>query len=265
MIETKTIGFIGGGNMGTALMTGLLGKTKGLLASDKDPKKLEALQKAGIIAAKCNREVAEKSDVVVLAVKPNMYPAVIKEIREQDVSEKLFISIAAGVSSKKVQELFGKEVKVLRAMPNTPALVGRGMTVLSGSESDGEEALGIGKEIFSAVGAVSVLPEKLMNAVTAVNGSSPAYVYMMIEAMADAAVRDGIPRSDAYRIAAESVAGAAEMVLKTGKHPGELKDAVCSPGGTTIAAVEALEENGFRNALIKAMDACTKKAEELGK
>lgn len=265
MLEKKTVGFIGGGNMGTALMTGLLGRAKALMASDKDPKKLESLKKSGVKATESNLKVVKESDIVVLAVKPNMYPTVLGEIKDCDLSGKLLISIAAGVSIEKVQTLLNKKVKVLRAMPNTPALIGRGMTVLAVSEPAGEEDLRIGEEIFSAVGEVSVLSEHLINAVTAVNGSSPAYVYIMIEAMADAAVRDGIPRSEAYRIAAQSVMGAAEMVLKTGKHPGELKDAVCSPGGTTIAAVEALEENGFRNALLKAMDACTKKAEALGK
>ena len=150
-------------------------------------------------------------------------------------------------------------------MPNTPALVGEGMTLISYENNIDENDIKNVKKLFESVGKVEILDEKLMNEVTALTGSSPAYVYMFIEAMADAAVLSGIPRGIAYKLAAQSVMGSAKMVLESGKHPGELKDEVCSPGGTTIEAVSELEKNGFRSAVIEAMNVCTKRAREIGK
>ena len=166
---------------------------------------------------------------------------------------------------QQLQELFGKPVKIVRTMPNTPALVGEGITGVCKNELVTEEELSYICKIFSGFGKAEVLSEKLMDVVVSVSGSSPAYVFLFIEAMADAAVADGMPRAQAYKFAAQAVYGSAKMVLETGKHPGELKDMVCSPGGTTIEAVRVLEEKGFRSSVIEAMKACVKVAKELGK
>ena len=171
--------------------------------------------------------------------------------------------ISPGFETKKTKSFFKSDIKVIRAMPNTPAMVGEGMSVICHGDEVGEKEIQMAKCVFESVGKMAILPEKLLDSVVALNGSSPAYVFMFIEAMADGAVRDGIPRSLAYEIAAQSVLGSAKMVLETQKHPAELKDMVCSPGGTTIDAVAALEENGMRNAVLKAMQACTKKAKEM--
>ena len=193
-----------------------------------------------------------------------MYDQVIKNIENVITKEHVVISLAPGITIEYLTDMLGFDSRVVRAMPNTPALLGEGMTGVSYDSSlfslTEKEMI---EKIFKSFGKYAVVDEKLMSAVVCASGSSPAYVYMFIEAMADAAVADGMPRAQAYKFAAQSVLGAAKMVLETGKHPGELKDAVCSPGGTTIAGVAALEEWGFRNSIIKATDACYNKAENI--
>ena len=187
----------------------------------------------------------------------------IKEIRDEVSTEQIIVTIAAGVSMEAAERQFGKEVKIVRVMPNTPALVGEGMSGLCCNEYVTEEEFDLVHKIFESFGKAEKITENLMDAVVGVSGSGPAYVYMFIEAMADAAVADGMPRAMAYELAAQTVYGSAKMVLETGKHPGELKDMVCSPAGTTIEAVRVLEEKGLRSAVIEGQMACVKKAREL--
>lgn len=263
------LGFIGAGNMGAALIKGILktGMLKGsdIYVYDVDMQKIESLKnETGIEALGSGREVVEKSDVVIVAVKPNVVKNVLECCREAFDSSKILVSVAAGMSIKTFKDILGSDKKVIRAMPNTPALVGEGMTLISHDNNIDSTELETVKALFECTGRVEVLEEKLMSEVIALTASSPAYVFMFIEAMSDAAVLSGIPRNLSYRLAAQSILGSAKMVLETGKHPAELKDQVCSPGGTTIEAVAALEKNGFRHAVMEAMNECTKKARDIG-
>ncbi len=260
----RRIGFIGCGNMASAMIGGILKKglvqPEDLTASDvSDAARQKAEQAFGICTAADNRTVAEGSDILFLAVKPPYIDAVIEEIRE-GISEQVIISIAPGKSLEHLEEAFGRKIPLVRVMPNTPALVGEGMSALCPNDAVTGEQLAAIREIFESFGRAEVVPERLMDVVTGVSGSGPAYVFMFIEAMADAAVLDGMPRDMAYSFAAQTVLGSAKMVLETGMHPGSLKDMVCSPGGTTIEAVRVLEEMGFRGAVIEAVHACTEKA-----
>lgn len=267
MIE-KTIGFIGGGNMATAIIGGLLASGLSdkdhILAADKNPQAAARLNETfGIRAATDNTEVSSDADILFLAVKPNMFSVVIPEIREYIKENAIIVSIAAGQPIARIESLFAKPIKLVRVMPNTPALVGASMSALCKNEHVTEAEITEIKSVFDSFGESEIINESLMDAVVGVSGSSPAYVYLFIEAMADAAVADGMPRSQAYKLAAQSVLGSAKMVLETGKHPGELKDMVCSPAGTTIEAVAVLEKHGFRSAVIEAQRACTRKSREM--
>lgn len=266
----KTIGFIGCGNMCKAIIGGIVKANivspNSIMASGLKEKNLnEAAEKYGIKITTDNKEVAKNSDILVLSVKPNIYPTVIKEIKDQVKDNVIIVTIAAGKSIESTESAFGKKVKVVRVMPNTPALVGEAMSALTPNEVVTKEEIEFILDIFNSFGKSEIISEKLMDVVTSVSGSSPAYIYMFIEAMADAAVLDGMPRAQAYKFAAQAVLGSAKMVLETGTHPGELKDMVCSPGGTTIEAVATLEEKGLRNAVISAMRICTKKSKEMSK
>ncbi len=258
------IGFIGCGNMASAIMGGII-KEKvfapaDIYGADAFPAAVEkAASKFGIHAEADNVSLVKAVDVVVLAVKPQYYQTVIEEIRDA-VSAQLVITIAPGKTLAWLSEQFGKEVRIVRTMPNTPAMVGCGMTAMCCNEFVTEADKETAGRILGGFGDYEIIPEHLMDAVVAVSGSSPAYVFMMIEAMADAAVMGGMPRQQAYKFAAKAVEGSAAMVSELGKHPGELKDMVCSPAGTTIEAVRVLEERGFRSALIECMQACIDKA-----
>lgn len=259
------IGFIGAGNMAKAMMGGIISHgiftKEEVIASDAFAPSLEAVKESlGVCITEDNKEVAQKSEVIVLSVKPQYYETVIKEIRDCVDESKIIITIAPGQTLERLEGLFGKSLKIVRTMPNTPALVGEGMTAACANKQVTKEELEYVCNILSGFGKVEVIGEHLMDAVVGVSGSSPAYVYIFIEAMADAAVADGMPRKQAYEFAAQTVMGSAKMVLETGKHPGELKDMVCSPGGTTIEAVRILEEKGFRSAVIEAVKGCTAKA-----
>jgi pyrroline-5-carboxylate reductase len=267
-MSEKTIGFIGGGNMGSAIIGGLLSSGLSdqahIIASVQSAASVERLNNTyGIFATTNNQEVSAAADILFLCIKPNLFASVIPEIRESIKQDVIIVSIAAGQPIARIEELFGKPIKLVRAMPNTPALVGASMSALCKNEQVTDAEMDEIQSIFNSFGESEVISEKLMDAVTGVSGSSPAYVYLFIEAMADAAVADGMPRAQAYKFAAQSVLGSAKMVLNTGKHPGELKDAVCSPGGTTIEAVTTLEKNGFRSAIIEAQRACVKKSKEM--
>ncbi len=269
-VSEMKIGFIGAGNMASAIIKGMVtAKTtapRNIYVTDLEEDKVQSLQKIGIQAAKGNSAVVEQSDIVVIGVKPHIYPAVLQEISAvSGIENKVLVSIAPGLSIQYIKSFFNAEVKIVRTMPNTPALIGEGMTVTSYAHPVTAGEFEAVNEMFKSVGEVQAISEQYMNEVVAVNGSSPAYVYMMIEAMADAAVMRGIARDVAYKMASQAVAGAAKMVLETGMHPGQLKDMVCSPGGTTIQAVYRLEKNGFRSSLMEAMEQCTERAIELGK
>lgn len=254
--------------MASAMIGGILNSRlchkEQIIASAKTKATLERLSSAyGILTATDNRKVIQTSDIVFLAVKPYLYKEVIEEIRDCANDEKIIVAIAAGITLSDIEDAFEKPVKAVRAMPNTPALVMEAMSALTPNGNVTEEEFQTVATIFESFGKAERVTESLMDAVIGVSGSSPAYAYLFIEAMADAAVADGMPRTQAYKFAAQSVYGAAKMVLETGKHPGELKDAVCSPGGTTIAAVTKLEEEGLRNAVIQAQHRCVEKAREM--
>jgi len=262
------VGFIGCGNMGTAMLNGILRsgmlEAGELIASAKSGATREKIKKELLIhLAASNQEVAEFSDIVFLAVKPQYYAQVIAEVREFVKKEQIFVSVAPGRTLKWLEELFGRPVKLVRTMPNTPAMVGEGMTAYCANGQVTPEEKERVAQICRCFGKAEEVDETMMDAVTSVSGSSPAYVFMFIEAMADAAVADGMPRAKAYTFAAQAVLGSAKMVLKTGMHPGALKDMVCSPGGTTIEAVRVLEDKGMRSSVIEAMKACAKKAGEM--
>ncbi len=260
-------GFIGTGNMGYAILKGLLkiySQDELMITDANKDKRKQVSQETGVAAAEDNETLAKSVKYIVLAVKPQYYGAVLKDIAPVVTKEQVIISIAPGITIDDLKRELGDDKRIVRAMPNTPALIGEGMTGVCYDRqlfTEEEE-----KEIhtfFSSFGKMRIVEERLINAVVCVSGSSPAYVYMFIEALADSAVKYGLPRDTAYEMAAQAVVGSAKMVLETGKHPGELKDAVCSPGGTTIAAVSALEEAGFRSAVIKAADACFEKCNSL--
>lgn len=262
------IGFIGLGNMAKAIIGGMLKqdivKPKQIIGFAKTAETRERMQqKFGIAVAENNRQAAGEADVIILAVKPIFFAEVIEEIREEVSENKLVISIAAGKTMEWIQTQFGKEVKLIRCMPNTPALVGEGCTAVCGSGTVSEEEISFCLKLMGSFGKAIAIPERLMDAAGAVSGSSPAYVFMLIESMADSAVQAGMPRKQAYEFAAQAVLGSAKMVLETGMHPGELKDMVCSPGGTTIEGVKVLEEKGMRAAVMGALEACVEKSKRL--
>lgn len=264
----KTIGFIGGGNMASAMIGGILksglAAKEQIIATAKTTKTADSLsERFGISASTDNTAAAKQSDILFLAVKPYLFGEIIVEIKEYVRPETLIISIAAGQTLEKIEHVFEKNIKLVRAMPNTPALVGEAMSALCANQNVTEDDLSDAKAIFNSFGKCEVVPESMMDTVIGVSGSSPAYVYMFIEAMADAAVADGMTRAQSYKFAAQAVLGAAKMVLETETHPGALKDAVCSPGGTTIEAVAMLEQLGLRSTVINAQRACVKKSKDM--
>lgn len=263
------VGFIGVGNMGSALLRRIvkndINHEFDLSAFDTNTSLLNTITNELNIKEEINsKNLVKNCDIIFLAIKPQYCEAVLKNIRSELTPDKILVSIVVGLSTYYMKSILGNKARIVRTMPNTPALVGEGMTLVSWDESiDNVEKNAI-IQLLSWSGKVEAMDESLMSEVTALTGSSPAYVFMLIEAMADGAVKWGINRNQAYRLAAQAVLGSAKMVLETGQHPGELKDMVCSPGGTTIEAVAALEREGLRNAIIAAMDECTKKAREIG-
>ncbi len=258
------LGFIGCGNMATAIMKGMIrngvSAAHEIIGADSSEQSLNKIKEELQIQITADNKEAAQAEVLFLSVKPQFYETVINEIKEVITKEQLIVTIAPGKTLEWLGRQFGKDLKIIRTMPNTPALVGEGITAVCCNENVTEEDLNKAIGMIQSFGKCEVVPEHLMDVVTSVSGSSPAYVFMFIEAMADAAVADGMSRNQAYKFAAQAVLGSAKMVLETGKHPGELKDMVCSPGGTTIEAVRVLEEKGMRSAIFEAMKACTKKA-----
>lgn len=268
MEKDMKIGFIGLGNMAKAMIGGMLQKdmvkAEDILGSAKTKATVEKMQKEyGICGMGSNAEVAKAADVLVLAVKPQFFPEVIEEIRGEIKEETLIISIAAGKTLQWIEEAFDRKIKLVRCMPNTPALVGEGCTGVCVNPYVSEEETEYSLKLMESFGKAYLVPERLMDAVGAVSGSSPAYVFMFIEAMADGAVAAGMPRTQAYEFAAQAVYGSAKLVLETGRHPGDLKDMVCSPGGTTIQGLRVLEEKGMRGAVMDALLACVEKSQKL--
>ncbi len=259
----KTIGVFGAGNMGFAIIQGLLKKgwKESVFFTDVSKERCQWIwEKTGVREEGDPIALIQKADILVFAIKPQFYQETLKNLKTYIKENQIIITIAPGISISMVQDWIGSSTRVVRAMPNTPALIGEGMTAICFSESQytQEERLDI-YSLFESLGKVESVKEEFMDAVVSISGSAPAYVYMMIEAMADAGVLQGLPRDSAYHLAAQTVLGSAKMVLETKQHPGILKDQVCSPGGTTIEAVRILEEKGFRSALIEAMQGCYKK------
>lgn len=264
----KKIGFIGCGNMARAIIGGILKaglfKPDEILVSDAFEGAVEkAKQDFEVEGSLNNIEVAQQSEIILLAVKPQYYQDVIGEIREYVTEKQVVMTIAAGWTLERLEKAFANKVKIVRCMPNTPALVGAGVTSVCPNRFVGEAEFDKVISILESFGLAKQIPESLFDAASALCGCSPACLYMLIEAMADAAVYGGIPRKEAYDMAAQAMLGSAKMVLETKQHPGELKDMVCSPGGSTIEAVRVLEATGFRSSMFQAMLACADKSGKL--
>jgi pyrroline-5-carboxylate reductase len=264
------LGFIGAGRMATALARGFieagLAAPEGLVASDPLPAAADAFARAcGGRTHRENRRVAAEADVLFLAVKPQQADEALADLRGEVGARHLVVSIAAGVPLSVLAQLLGPGPRLVRVMPNTPCLVGQGASgYCLGPGATPDDARLVG-QLLGAVGKAFEVPEKLLDAVTGLSGSGPAFVYLVIEALSDGGVRMGLPRDVATALAAQTVRGAAEMVLSTGLHPGVLKDQVTSPGGTTIAGLQALEEHAVRGGLMAAVQAATLRSVELGK
>lgn len=267
-MKKDTIGFIGTGNMANAIIGGMLEKgivsAGQIMGADKtEAAAKEAAERFGIQTTTDNKAVAGEAEILFLAVKPQFLAEAIGEIKDSISDETLIVSIVAGRTIQNITQMFGKEIRLVRCMPNTPALVGEGCTGVCRNDKIMDADMERVMKLLTSFGIASEVPESLMDAVVGVSGSSPAYVFLFIEALADAAVAAGMPRKQAYEFAAQSVLGSAKMVLETGKHPGELKDMVCSPAGTTIEAVKVLEEKGFRSAVMDAVEACVNKSKNM--
>lgn len=264
----KIIGFIGCGNMGRAMMGGIIKSdlvpSTNIIVSDLYQPSLDIAEKElGVRTTKSNLEVVAEADVLILSVKPNIFPIVAEEIKSKVKKDCIIVSIMAGVTIAEIEHSFERGIKLVRTMPNTPALVSEAMSALCPNRNISDEELDLVKEIYQSFGKVEILKESFIDAFIAISGSSPAYVCMFVEAMADAGVALGLTRPSAYKMASQAVLGTAKMILETGKHPGEIKDMVCSPAGTTIDAVIAMEKYGMRNAVIEGMMACAEKSKEM--
>ena len=269
-VKGKRVGFVGGGNMGEALIRGLLGA--GLVPADhiaatdvRTERAAQLVKQFGIAAHADNPRLVREADVVILAVKPQIMAPVLAEIAPAVTARHLLISIAAGVSTTAIRSVLGKDARIIRVMPNTPALVLHGAAAIARARGLGPDDLATAEEIFGAVGRAVVLDEEMMDAVTGLSGSGPAYVAIVIEALADGGVRMGLDRAIAMTLATQTVLGSARLLAETGMHPGALKDMVSSPGGTTIAGIAALEEGSIRSTLIRAVERATQRSRELGR
>ncbi|HVU03765.1 MAG TPA: pyrroline-5-carboxylate reductase [Polyangiaceae bacterium] len=268
-MDTK-IGFLGAGNMAGALLSGLLSANvvaaANLCASDPRKERLAELSsKYGIRTTSDNAELVQSSNVVVLSVKPQVLPQVLTESGGKMGASHLVVSIAAGVTLAALEDKLGPGARVVRAMPNTPALAGAGATALAGGSNASSADLELARRLFDAVGRTLVLSESHLDAVTGLSGSGPGYVMLVIEALSDGGVKAGLPRDVAQLLAAQTVFGAAKLLLESGEHPAKLREMVTSPGGTTIAGLSALEAHGVRGAFIDAVEKATSRATELGK
>lgn len=262
------IGFIGLGNMAKAMIEGMLEKgiatKEDIIGSAKTQATRDAVSaKWGITTFADNKDVASRADVLVLAIKPQFFAQVLPEMRTAVKEEAVVLSIAAGKSMEEIEKMMGRKTKLVRCMPNTPALVGEGCSAVCFNDEVSEEEKELCMKLIGSFGMAEEIPEKLIDAFAGVSGCSPAFVFMFMEALADGGVAAGLPRKQAYAFVAQAVMGSAKLMLESGKHPGELKDMVCSPGGTTIEGVRVLEEKGFRGAVMDAVKATVEKAQKL--
>lgn len=268
-LTSKKIGFIGIGKMGEALIKGILHSRlvppSNIYASDLDYVKLQLMEKDyGIIACEDNCDTVEKSDIIIIAVKPNIVPVVLEEIKES-LKNRLIISIAAGVSIDTYENALPAGTKVVRVMPNIAATVKEAVSSICLGTAVSREDTDVAVDVFNAIGRTIILPEHLMDAVTGLSGSGPAYIFMIIEALADGGVHEGLDRKTSRLLAAQTVLGAAKMVLDDGTHTADLKDMVTSPGGTTIRGIRVMEQYGVRVAMMNAVIAASERSRELGK
>jgi len=267
---SKTIGFLGAGNMAEALIRGLLHgghvPPGQIIASGPRRERLDELSGLYDIPVTAdNREVARRADILVLSVKPQILDKVLREVTEEIAARTLIISVAAGVDTAAIEGLLPAGARVVRSMPNTPALVRAGATAICPGSHATEDDLLLAKILFDAVGLTVTLDESQLDAVTGLSGSGPAYIFLILEALADAGVKVGLSRRNAQRLAAQTVMGSAKLLLETDEHPGRLKDMVTSPGGTAIAGLHTLEQGGLRTTLINAVETATKRSRELGR
>lgn len=270
ILASHSIGFIGAGNMAEAMIRGLVRgghvPAAKIAASGPRRERLDELAREyGIEVSTDNREIVRRCGIVVLAVKPQIVDKVLREVGDQLREGSLLVSICAGIDTEAIEEGIAAGVRVVRAMPNTPALVGAGATAIAPGKLASETDLATARALFDAVGITVVLDESHLDAVTGLSGSGPAYIFLILEALADAGVKVGLSRRNAQRLAAQTVMGSAKLLLETDEHPGKLKDMVTSPGGTAIAGLHTLEEGGLRTTLINAVETATKRARELGR
>lgn len=270
MLTNKRIAVIGAGHIGAALIGGMLRAKlvapKNVIASRRDEPALAALKKAwGIETTTDNRKAASGSDIVILAVKPQVAPTVLADLAPAIKPDQLVISVMAGITTQSIGQKLGQPCPIVRSMPNTPCLVDAGATAIAAGAHAGEKDLAAAERIFASVGKVVVLPESAMDAVTGLSGTGPVYIFMVIEAMIDGGVKMGIPRDVASQLATQTVLGAAKLVIETGKHPAILKDEVTTPGGTAINAIHMLETRGLRSVLIDAIVTASQRSEELSR
>lgn len=266
----QTIAFIGAGNMAEALVKGLLragvAAPQEILCTDRRSERGPELVKAyGVRFTQDNLAAVREAGIIVLSVKPQVMEKVLAEVGPALDAGKLVVSIAAGIPIAALERQVGHGVRVIRTMPNTPALVGAGATALSPGEHATEADLAQAKALFDAIGTTVVVDEPLLDAVTGLSGSGPAYIFLIIEALADGGVKAGLARAQAQSLAAQTVFGSAKLLIETGEHPGRLKDQVTSPGGTAIAGLHTLEAGGLRTTLMNAVEAATDRSRELGK
>ncbi len=266
----KTIAFLGSGNMAEALVKGLLrahvAAPSEIICTDRRAERgPELTHKYGVRFQKDNLAATGEASIVVLSVKPQAMNKLLEEIKPALDQSKLVISIAAGVPIEAIERKVGHGVRIIRTMPNTPALVGAGATALAPGEHATEEDLAQARALFEAVGLAVVVEEPLLDAVTGLSGSGPAYIFLIIEALADGGVKAGLARDQAQELAAQTVLGSAKLLIETGEHPGRLKDQVTSPGGTAIAGLHTLEAGGLRTTLMDAVEAATNRSRELGR
>jgi pyrroline-5-carboxylate reductase len=270
MLKNRHVGLVGTGNMGEALIHGLLHghlcRPDQILCSDTRPERLKAIrEKYGVKGTSHNTEVVKQSDLIIIAVKPQIMKNVVEEIAKYLNLSKLIISIAAGVPLEAIESCAKKELKLIRVMPHICVSVREGVSAIAGGRHALKEDLMMAKTIFDSVGKSLFIDEYLLDAVTGLSGSGPAYIFLIIDALADAGVKVGLSRDDALILASQTVLGAAKMLIETGEHPGKLKDMVTSPGGTAIAGLHTLEEGGLRTTLINAVEVATQRSEALGK
>ena len=270
MLKNQTIAVIGAGHMAGALIGGMIKSklvpARSIVAARRSPEALAELQKKwGVRTSTDNKKAVAGAGIVILAVKPQMAKKVLGELAGHISKDQLVISVMAGITTASISKALRANGPVVRAMPNTPCLVDAGATAIAAGEHAGERELKLAEAVFGAVGLAVTLPESALDAVTGLSGSGPVYIYMVIEAMIDGGVKMGIPRAIAAKLAAQTVFGAAKLVIETGKHPAVLKDEVTTPGGTAITAIHVLESKGLRSVLIDGVEAATKRSQELSR